>query len=215
MPPEVVACIPAKELAKAKSRLGLPDTERRLVAKRLLHATVRTVLASSWVPVVLVVTRDAELADVATAAGARVIDEGSTHGLNAAVDTVRQAARFAAPSSLVLTLVADLPHLGPGEVDALIVEALTHGGPVMVPDMAGTGTTGLLHPAESPGPALFGPDSARRHREAGYRLAGLRLLGLRDDLDDAAQVVRLPSVPGADPLIQQQASWPAPASAVP
>jgi 2-phospho-L-lactate guanylyltransferase len=193
VPPEVVACIPAKSLSDAKSRLGLPDAERRLVAKRLLYATVRTVLTSDWVNIALVITSDSDLADVATTAGARVIDERSSDGLNGAVEAVRRAARLTSPSSWVLTLVADLPNLRSVEIDALVVEALTAGRAVMVPDAAGTGTTGLLHPSDRPGPALFGPDSAARHRDAGYEPAGLSLRGLREDLDAAEDVVRLPA----------------------
>ncbi|MCW2847053.1 MAG: 2-phospho-L-lactate guanylyltransferase [Marmoricola sp.] len=192
MPPEVVACIPAKALSHAKSRLGLADAERRLVAKRLLHTTARTALGSDWVRSVLVVTADLELADIATAAGARVVPETAPGGLNAAVDLVRQAARFASPHGWVLTLVADLPYLTSAELDVLVVEALTAKRPVMVPDAQGVGTTCLLHPSDRPGPALFGPGSAHRHREAGYIPAGLSLVGLREDLDAAEDVMRLP-----------------------
>lgn len=191
MPPEVVACIPAKALSEAKSRLALPDAERRLVAKRLLYTTTRTVLASDWVRSALVVTADLELADIATAAGARVVPETTQDGLNTAVDLVRQAARFASPSGWVLTLVADLPYLRTAEIEALVVEGLTRNSAIMVPDAESVGTTCLLHPAGRPGPALFGPDSARRHIAAGYRPAGLALSGLREDLDRSEDLLRL------------------------
>lgn len=77
--------IPAKTLDSAKSRLPLPDGERRALALRLAASTIRVALQTSGVGLVLVVNSDSQIARTSQTAGATVVDESRPRGLNAAV----------------------------------------------------------------------------------------------------------------------------------
>lgn len=193
MRPRVVACIPAKGLDEAKSRLGLPASLRTSVARRLLYSTVLAVTDSDWISRVVVVAGDRELAAIALAAGAEVVLD-QNRSLTHAVDLGRRTASTGALHEWMLTLVADLPLLVPAEIDALVVEGLTSNVPVMVPDKKAVGTTCLFHPSREGIPTHFGDNSAMKHREAGFRTAGLSLDGLRSDLDRPDDLLALPRI---------------------
>ncbi|GAA1060477.1 NTP transferase domain-containing protein [Agromyces bracchium] len=92
----------------------------------------------------------------------------------------------------VAVLLGDLPAMGPDDLDAALEAAARH--PLaFVADAEGTGTTLATALAGVPFTAHFGPDSAARHRAAGF--ADLVALepraiapGLRRDVDTAGEL---------------------------
>lgn len=185
----VSVVIPAKSLESAKSRLGLPDRERRRVALRLASSTVRAALDSSYVGLVMVVTSDATIAAETGRLGAVTVPESPLTGLNNAARLGRRRALVLRPMSPVSILVADLPRLQPQDLDAAIAQFRLLGSPMAVADQHGTGTTMLIHGPEDSPEIKFGDDSAAAHASAGFHAVTGSLLGLRSDLDVPTDLV--------------------------
>lgn len=180
----VSVVIPAKKLASAKSRLCLPDLDRRRIALRLVTSTVRAAVNASSVGLVIVVTGDRRIAAETEPLGAVTVPDCASEGLNQAAISGRRRALALHPRSPVAILVADLPLLEPGELDAVVAQFRLLGTPTTVADRHGTGTTMLLHGPHDAPEIRFGAGSAAAHVRAGFRSAEGNLVGLRTDLDD-------------------------------
>ena len=112
-----------------------------------------------------------------------------THSrLNAAISQgIEEAERSGFPPAAVAVLLGDIPALDPAELGSALQAArgVQRG---MVSDFWGSGTTLIttLDTAEAPHRLHFGPDSADRHRAAGYReLPVPATSSLRRDVDTA------------------------------
>ncbi|MFJ6164711.1 2-phospho-L-lactate guanylyltransferase [Micromonospora orduensis] len=184
--PRWAVVVPVKRLTAAKSRLrgALPGVPHEELALALAADTLHAVLACPAVAEARVVTDDARVAQVARAAGARVLPDEPDAGLNAAF---RHGA-VAGPAGWVAGLTADLPALRPAELAAALRAAQADGVRRFVPDAPGDGTVLLAAP---PGVALdprFGVGSAAAHAASG----ALPLTGdwpsLRRDVDTAADL---------------------------
>lgn len=195
----VSVVVPAKDLASAKSRLCLPDRDRRQVALQLVTSTVAVALSASSVGCVLVVTSDVTIAAATARLGATTVDDLLSTGLNQAAALGRRRAQAMRPRSPVAILVADLPLLQSAELDAAVAQFRLLDRPMVVADRHGTGTTMLIHGADDAPEIRFGPGSAGAHARAGYRSAEGTLVGLRTDLDvpvDVTHVLRHRRRPG-------------------
>jgi 2-phospho-L-lactate guanylyltransferase len=159
----VAAVVPVKPLASAKSRLALDDDERADLALAFAVDTVSALSASDRIAQVVVVTPDPVVADRLRGLGALIVrDDGSS--LDGAL---RRGLDAAAASGLGLAVVpGDLPCLRAEDVDAVLAAASGSRG-VFVPDLEGTGTTFVVHPASQPAITRYGPGSAARHRDLG------------------------------------------------
>jgi 2-phospho-L-lactate guanylyltransferase len=181
----------AKDSHAAKTRLQLPREEARLLALRLAASTVRAGLTAESVGAVLVVTSDPDIALDAREAGAEVVVEPRPLGMNRAAALGRGVALEARPDAPVAVVVADLPELHPGDLDAVVREFVATRTPLYVPDHEGTGTTFLIHgPERRPGFG-FGRHSAAMHHRLGYRRASTSPPSLRRDLDTAEDLAAL------------------------
>jgi 2-phospho-L-lactate guanylyltransferase len=179
--------VPVKRLRDGKSRLAavLDAPQRIALGQRLVTRTLS--IACAVAPVV-VVTADPWVRDAAAAAGAAVVAEAASVGLNAALDTAR--ANWPANEQL-LVLPVDLPRLTQETLRGL---AASSDDVVIAPDRHGRGTNILVLPAAA---ALsfrfaFGPDSCRRHADEAARL-GLESRCVTSpevafDLDDPADL---------------------------
>lgn len=179
--------VPVKRLDAAKSRLrgALPGQPHEALALALAVDTIEAVRACPVVAGVLVVTDDPAVTAAAGAAGARVVPDHPTGGLNPAF---RHGAAVAG-AGWVAGLTADLPALRPVELAAALSAARS--GPTTrryVPDATGTGTVLLAAPPGVPLDPRFGGGSAAAHAASG----ALPLLGagpsLRRDVDTAADL---------------------------
>lgn len=122
-------------------------------------------------------------------------DSPGGHGdisLNSAAAAAARDLRIDVRGRAVLILVADLPSVRSADIVALtdsfrdLTDDMSQG---FVSDLSGRGTTALLSSGFADQWPMFGPDSARRHLEAGATdLSAMAATGLRRDVDDASQL---------------------------
>jgi 2-phospho-L-lactate guanylyltransferase len=159
--------VPAKSLARAKSRLGGPLAEwREQLALAMLLDTVTAALGASGVHEVRVVTADDQVVAAVRDVGAAPHRVRSDSGIN---ETVRESRASLPRSRRMAVLPGDLPALRSDDLADVLAAADNHPR-AFVADAWGTGTTllmartaGMLSPA-------FGPGSADRHAAMGYHL---------------------------------------------
>lgn len=185
--------LPIKHLARAKSRLALPPREREETARRLVRHTLTVAARTSRISAMIVVTDDVTVIGEANAQGALVVVEEGCQGLVRAAILGRTASQQLTHHEAVAVMVSDLPQLTSGDLNDVFAEYETHRRAMFVADHTGTGTTMVVHPRHTNPPILFGPDSASRHRTAGYRAVGSAVPGLRADLDTPEDLAQLSS----------------------
>jgi len=186
--PRWAVLVPLKPLVSAKSRLAVPDTLRTELVLAMACDTVAVALACPAVDLVLVVTDAVKGLEPLQRMGAGLIVNPAGDGLNAAL---RHAAGIAAARDSgygIASLVADLAAATVDQLTRVLAEAALHRRS-FVPDAAGPGTT--LVAATQWGSFLpeYGPQSRRRHVEAGFvELSLSDITGLRLDVDTTADL---------------------------
>jgi 2-phospho-L-lactate guanylyltransferase len=183
--------VPVKALGEAKQRLAavLPPEARRRLMLAMLRDVLATLAQVQRLGPVLVVTPDAQAAEVALDCGVRVLRERCPQGHSAAASAGFAHAR-AHGAGAAITLPADAPCVTPEEVARLLAAA--DGGPgrrvVLVPSRDGDGTNAVLAMPPEVFPPLFGPGSFARHRAAAEAreldCRVLELPGLGMDVDE-------------------------------
>lgn len=161
--------MPVRGLSRGKSRLGgvLDPIERMRLNRRLLLRTLQVI--ARWqrsLRCCIVVSPCARTLALAAAQGAIALAEPRpARGLNAAV---ARGARLAVGRGArrLLVLPSDLPRLGAGALDALVMAAAGQARAAIAPDAAGTGTNALLLPPQPRFEFSFGPASWVRHAAA-------------------------------------------------
>src|SRR5580704_7460509 len=121
------AIVPAKSLLYGKSRLRpvLGDEDRARFAQRLLEHVLDVVLGASGLDGVLVATGGDDVAALATLRGAHVLRDRGDGSLADVVDrALAEVASRGAASAVVL--MADLPRIEPGDVEALLAALDDH-----------------------------------------------------------------------------------------
>lgn len=162
-----IALVPVKRLADTKSRLfGETDNAaREALAIAMLRDVVAALRGARAVERIVVATPDEDVAAVARQAGAEALVRDDP-GLNSALD---EGARALAPADdePLLVVLGDVAGAVSADLDALFeaLQGLGGRGVVLAPSSDG-GTSALLRAPHDVIPACFGPDSARRHREA-------------------------------------------------
>ncbi|MCL5994849.1 MAG: 2-phospho-L-lactate guanylyltransferase [Chloroflexi bacterium] len=160
----MVALVPVKALARAKSRLA--GTLAPHARARLMHDTLRRTLeVLGQVEAIhqrVVITRDDQVAHWAQAWGATVMQE-HVDGLN---ESLREARAQLADADALLVVPADLGWLAVEDVRAMVALAGSVApapAVVIAPDRHERGTNALL--LQPPGVIdfAFGPDSAQQH----------------------------------------------------
>ncbi len=201
----VWALIPAKDAARAKSRLArsLSPQARRTFALRTLRHVVGAAVATGAIDRCVVISAAQEVLEVAAAAGATPLRElpparrpagagsGVEQGLNSALAQGIQLA-VAGGASAVLLMAADLPLVDPATLTTLVDCLGKSDGVVLAPDRHGQGTNALVIRPPRALPPAFGPDSLRRHRELalarGLEVRICSLEGLALDVDTEEDV---------------------------
>lgn len=192
------AIVPVKSLGEAKQRLAgvLPPAARRRLMLAMLQDVLATLAQVERLGHVLVVTPDAEAADLARARGARVLLEERARGHSAAAMAGFAHAR-ANGAAQAVTLPADAPCATPIEVRSLLDAAGSAADPyvALVPSHDRDGTNAVLAAPPDAFPVSFGPGSFARHlAEAKARGLGCRvveLAGLGRDVDEPADLEML------------------------
>ena len=200
------AVVPVKPLEAAKRRLAgaLDPAARRGLSLAMLADVLDALDATPGLDGIAVVSRDADVAELARRRGLRVIPETGA-GLNAAV---AQAANVLSANVLsaegcarLLVMPADLPLAAPEEIAQILAALPEAPGLTLVPDRHGVGTNALAcTPPDAVAPS-FGAGSFARHleaaRNAGIPATVLRLPGLGLDIDTPEDLRALTEMPGA------------------
>ena len=178
-PSRTVAVIPVGSLEGAKSRLGetLDAEERHDLALRMARRTIEAAAHTPDIDEILVVTPDAEVRELALAAGARPLRQRS-QGLNRGLGEAREEA-VASGADALLVLPIDLPRVSAQAISDVLAPLRDPRRPlvVIVPDRHGRGTNALL---VAPPDAIefgFGGDSRAAHAECAQEV-GARLVEL-------------------------------------
>jgi 2-phospho-L-lactate/phosphoenolpyruvate guanylyltransferase len=202
---ETWTILPVKSLAHVKQRLSgvLPLEARRRLVLTMLQDVLAVLQKTAMCHPVLVVTPDAEVADIAGYYGAEILreEEGRGHTSAAAAGFARAHAQGGARA---LTIPADVPLVTPAEIEAVIDVARAQPGPAltMVPSRDGDGTNALLVTPPHAFTPSFGPGSFRRHlgqaEARGLPCRVLRLTGLGMDTDEPADLALLMAAKAGD-----------------
>lgn len=182
--------IPVKSFSEAKQRLApaLDTTARATLARDLFRHVFSVALEFAGPERVFVISRSAEILELASTGGATALAEAGS-GLNPALVQAQAHAREAGAARL-LVLASDLPLLGVAD----LVELSQHACAI-APDRHGRGTNALLWPTH-PAPGFhFGEDSFGKHRAAaeqcGFNPAIVDRPGLGHDVDYPADLALL------------------------
>jgi 2-phospho-L-lactate guanylyltransferase len=217
------AVVPVKSMAEAKQRLAgvLPQEARRRLMLAMLRDVLATLSQVEALGPVLVVTPDAEVAELAVRRGVGVLREARTQGHSAAaVAGFAYAAAHGAKRAL--TLPADAPLLTPAELGRLIDATDTEAGArvALVPSHDGDGTNAVLAAPPDVFPPRFGPGSFARHCAAakamGLACRVVELTGLGMDVDEPRDLQALLALKGDDPnyAFLREPLWPVAARAI-
>jgi len=191
-----LAVVPVKRLAAGKSRLA-PQIARADLEALSLAMLLDILAALEQTPSVsrrAVVTPDAEVAEAAEAAGAIAVLRPDDPGLNESIDAASHEL-IEAPGEALLVVLGDVAGARAAELESLFEALAGEPGPAiaLAPSRDG-GTSALLRAPHDAIPSLFGPESAKRHREAAARASvpckELQLPSLAVDLDLAEDVDR-------------------------
>ena len=174
-----VVVVPVKGGPRSKSRLGLPETTRVVLARAFAEDTIEAVRSCDSVAATWVLTSDDDTVDWVTRTwnDVRVTRQTDSMDLNAALEQVIATLRGSDTHASVAIVAGDLPALTGAGLGSALAAATVGGSAAVVVDRWDRGTTTLMLPAGSTVVVSFGPDSARRHR-----LAGARVVGATDDV---------------------------------
>lgn len=164
--------IPVKPLHLALGRLaGVLGVSERVVLQREMLASVLSACSQAReVEGVVVVTADDTVADLAVRAGAQVVpDHVPPRGMNPAV-VIGCAAAEAAGADGALVLTADLPLIGPDDLDVIVGRASRAPSVVLVPSRDGTGTNAMLLRGPQVLEPQLGLGSLARHEAQAHHL---------------------------------------------
>jgi 2-phospho-L-lactate/phosphoenolpyruvate guanylyltransferase len=182
----VIALVPVKALARAKTRLAgaLTPPARARLMHDTLRRTVRTLMQAEGISEVVVITRDDEVKLWVTEWGACVVSEHDD-GLN---ESLREARTQFLSADALLVVPADLGWLAVEDIRAMIALADDAPSVVIAPDRHEQGTNGLLLRPPGVIDFCFGLGSAQAHAAqalaAGITPQWYRSSSISLDVDD-------------------------------
>ena len=209
--------IPVKPLQQSKQRLrDCLGPLRAGLTRAMLHDVLTALRGSDTVRGVVIVTLDAEIAELAVGEGIHVVEEARPSGMNRAITQgCEYATRCGATSLVVLPL--DVPLLTAAEFDRLVRELRLRSGdadgPILgiVPAAGSGGTNWMCFGTQRPFPPLYGPDSCSRHlaraRELGYHAVTLESDLVSLDLDEEPDLAAFASFCRQHPEFQATRTW--------
>lgn len=162
----ISAVVPVKALASSKSRLAPGDRAAiEHLSLAMMGDVLEALLRVDALDRVGVITPDPTVATAARDLGAEAILRDDP-GLNAAIETGARMLTSSAADA-VLVVLGDVAAATAEDLASLLGSADTP-GVALAPSRDG-GTSALLRDPRDVIPACFGPDSAKRHREAAER----------------------------------------------
>lgn len=204
----LVAAVPVKRLALAKSRLRVAD--RGAITVRMFEHVLHALMGSRAFEAVAVVSPDEEVLSLSRGHSAVALPQ-ACGGLNDACNVAAAWARERNAQGL-LVAHADLPRLDAEDVRRLVARILTppldgHARRVvMAPDRRGTGTNMLLAAPPHAVPFAFGPGSRQRHRDlarrGGVAVCEFFSCGTSHDVDTAQDLIETFGPPRPVPIVE-------------
>lgn len=159
--------VPVRGLATGKSRLAeLLDAKERRALNAMLLGRVLDAIERCYGDLsrCIVASAGGDALEIAQGRAALPMADAGDSGLNAALEAARDAAR-ARGATTILVLVADLPGAN-SDALARFRDSTPPRGAAIIADKQGTGTNGLLLPADCRANFAFGEASLERHRRA-------------------------------------------------
>lgn len=156
------AIIPVRSFADGKSRLQGVPTDTAALTAAFLTDLINAGRTCPDIDEVIVVSPDPIVQRHASDLGARALPDGSTTGINGAIEVAREQLPPGAP---VAAILGDTPCLGADELTAVLTDAAHH-STSFVPDTAGTGST-IWCSSDATSRSHFGHHSRAEHRLAG------------------------------------------------
>ena len=211
------ALVPVKSLIWTKQRLKTCLGSARAGLTLAMLKDVLTALAGSQECThIAVVTADPQVADMAAACGARVIDEVTPGGMNEAIEQGLNAIRDSGGLRAAI-IPADVPLITSSEIDRVLEQLrelrLAESGHItgIVPSKDRGGTNLLCIETERPFSVMYGPDSYRRHSrlavEQGNRCVSLHSLPIALDIDEEGDLDEFISFCLSIPIFQHTETW--------
>ena len=195
----VWAVVPVKRFDLAKGRLAdsLHADERRRLARAMLEDVLEALTDTAEVDRVLVVTREPEVAALATSAGVDTIAE-TGEGLNAAVTTGADAA-VAGEAEVLLIVHGDLPLARSEDFSKLLAIHGTAPALTIAPDNVLDGSNCVAASPPDLIPFRFGAASFEAHcAEARARGVEARVLSCTELATDVDRIEDLEAVCAAN-----------------
>lgn len=158
----VVVASRGGRVAKSRLRSCLDGAQREELTEAMLWDILMALRPALATRCVWLVTPTASLARLGQDAGARVLSDPGSAGLNGAFSLAREEIAKTATGSPLLLLPGDLPCIQFAEVEKM----LNYGGAgriAIAPTRADGGTGALALPAACPLPHAFGSGSYARH----------------------------------------------------
>lgn len=187
--------IPVRPFEEGKTRLAtvLGPAERTALNRRFFDHVFGVACQAVGPARCIVVSRSAEVRDLAERAGARAVVEAG-NDLNAALT---QGAGEVPAGEAVLVLSTDLPGLGVDDIEAMI-KAGERADIAIAPDAPARGTNALMLRRVDLIPFRYGPDSFAAHIEAAavaeVTIERVYRPGLAMDVDTPDQLALMPDV---------------------
>jgi len=194
-----LAILPVKRFELAKTRLGgaLDPGARRTLAQAMVADVLDALVGSQALDGVVVVTNASPVAQLAGAAGARVLGDPHESGQSAAALVGIERA-IEDGYERVLLVPGDCPALDGAAIEALLGAAPPPPSVTAVADRHGEGTNALLLAPPAVIEPGFGPGSLERHRAraaaSGAAWRTVELPGLLLDIDTAEDLTALRAV---------------------
>jgi len=209
--------IPVKPPRQSKQRLeDFSDSFRAGLALAMLQDVLAALAGAKTVDGIVVVTIDAEIAELAAGQGIRVVDEAGPPGMNRAIAQGCDYARQCGATSLVV-IPLDIPLLTASEFDRLVRELRqrTAGSSVpvlgIVPAAGRGGTNWMYVGTHRPFTPRYGLDSYSRHleqaRRQGYRTVTLESATVSLDVDEMSDLKAFALFCEQHPEFQTTRTW--------
>lgn len=164
----IAAIIPVKSFSKAKSRLDIPSRAKRDLCAMMLDEMLHTLSASPQIARTVVVTGDREARDIASWAGADVVDDPAESGVN---DAVALADAHVTELGIGATVVLpqDIPFTTVQDIGFLLRNQIPPDFVTIVPSRRFDGTNALFRMPPDIIRTSYDQDSYRAHVESARR----------------------------------------------
>ena len=211
------ALIPVKDLGSAKQRLRkYLGADRKAFTVAMLKDVLAALVESKEISQTAVVTADPRVAAIAKQAGAQVVDEVETKGMNEALELGFDAIRRMGGQRIAI-IPADIPLMTGTEADQLLQQlrlqrqARSDGVTGIGPSKDFDGTNFLCFETSRPIPLMFGRDSYRRHRKSAMKIGSQPILlkspTISLDIDESKDMDAFITFCLSNPEYQKTRTW--------